>query len=133
MRGLTNMALDDSPLQGLFGVDRSDCNPEHARVAFRNFIQLIRSYPNSQYVMDANKRLVYLKNRLAKYELSVVKYYSKRGAYVAVLNRIEQMLCNFPDTQATYQAFPYMEEAYRELQLSSQADKVTKIIAANRV
>ncbi|EHC76250.1 putative lipoprotein, partial [Salmonella enterica subsp. enterica serovar Montevideo str. S5-403] len=34
MRGLTNMALDDSALQGFFGVDRSDSDrdPQHARV-----------------------------------------------------------------------------------------------------
>lgn len=31
MRGLTNMALDDSALQGFFGVDRSDRDPQHAR------------------------------------------------------------------------------------------------------
>ncbi|MGQ7170028.1 tetratricopeptide repeat protein, partial [Escherichia sp. R-CC3] len=33
MRGLTNMALDDSALQGFFGVDRSDRDPQHARAA----------------------------------------------------------------------------------------------------
>lgn len=131
MRGLTDMALADSALQGFFGVDRSDRNPEHARAAFRDFTQLIQGYPNSQYAMDATKRLVYLKDRLAKHELSVVEYYNKRGAYVAVANRVEQMLRDFPDTQATRQALPYMEKAYRELQLNGQADKVTKIIASN--
>jgi outer membrane protein assembly factor BamD len=33
-------------------------------------------YPNSQYATDAYKRLVFLKDRLAKYELSVVDYYT---------------------------------------------------------
>ncbi|OZI14357.1 outer membrane protein assembly factor BamD [Sodalis-like symbiont of Philaenus spumarius] len=131
MWGLTDMALDDSALQRFFGVDRSDRNPEYARAAFHHFTQLIRGYPNSQYAMDATKRLVYLKDRLAKHELSVVEYYDKRGAYVAVANRGEQMLRDFPDTQATRQALPYMEKAYRELQLSGQADKVSKIRAAN--
>ncbi|WMQ74249.1 MAG: Outer membrane protein assembly factor BamD [Sodalis sp.] len=131
MRGLTDMALDDNALQGFFGVDRSDRNPEHARAAFRDFTQLIRSYPNSQYAMDATKRLVYLKDRLAKHELSVVEYYNKRGAYVAVANRVEQMLRDFPDTQATRQALLYMKKAYQELQLNNQAGKVTKIIASN--
>lgn len=30
MRGLTDMALDDSALQGFFGVDRSDRDPQHS-------------------------------------------------------------------------------------------------------
>ncbi len=37
VRGLTNMALDDSALQGFFGVDRSDRDPQHARDAFNDF------------------------------------------------------------------------------------------------
>ncbi|GKX44533.1 outer membrane protein assembly factor BamD [Pectobacterium carotovorum subsp. carotovorum] len=131
MRGLTDMALDDSALQGFFGVDRSDRDPQYARTAFRDFSKLIQGYPNSQYATDANKRLVYLKERLAKYELSVAQYYTKRGAYVAVVNRVEQMLRDYPDTQATKTALPLMENAYRELQLAALADKVAKVIAAN--
>ncbi|UQY43383.1 outer membrane protein assembly factor BamD [Erwinia sp. PK3-005] len=132
MKGLTDMALDDSALQGFFGIDRSDRDPEHARAAFRDFSQLLRNWPSSQYATDARKRLVYLKDRLAKYELSVAQFYTKREAYVAVVNRVEQMLKDYPDTQATRTALPLMENAYRKLQLNAQADKVAKIIAANQ-
>ncbi|WP_392432127.1 outer membrane protein assembly factor BamD [Yersinia sp. HM-2024] len=133
MRGLTDMALDDSALQGFFGIDRSDRDPQHAKAAFRDFNQLIQSYPNSQYATDAQKRLMFLKDRLAKHELAVAQYYTKRGAYVAVVNRVEQMLRDYPDTQATRDALPLMENAYKQLQLNAQADKVAKIIAANPV
>ncbi|EIC82204.1 outer membrane protein assembly factor BamD [Serratia sp. M24T3] len=131
MRGLTDMALDENALQGFFGVDRSDRDPQHAIAAFRDFSQLLHSYPNSQYAADANKRLVFLKDRLSKYELSVVQYYTKRQAYVAVVNRVEQMMKNYPDTKATRDALPLMENAYRELQLNTEADKVAKVIAQN--
>jgi outer membrane protein assembly factor BamD len=125
------MALDDSALQGFFGVDRSDRDPQHARDAFNDFSKLVRGYPQSQYTSDAYKRMVFLKDRLAKYELSVVDYYTDRGAWVAVVNRTEGMLRDFPDTQATRDALPKMEKAYREMQMTAQADKVAKIIAAN--
>ncbi|AJI93676.1 outer membrane protein assembly factor BamD [Yersinia ruckeri] len=131
MRGLTDMALDDSALQGFFGIDRSDRDPQHAKAAFRDFNQLIQSHPNSQYATDAQKRLVYLKNRLAKHELAVAEYYTKRGAYVAVINRVEQMMRDYPGTQATRDALPLMENAYKQIQLNAQADKVNKVIAAN--
>ncbi|PVZ78511.1 outer membrane protein assembly factor BamD [Serratia sp. S1B] len=131
MRGLTNMAQDDNALQGFFGVDRSDRDPQHARAAFRDFSQLLQQFPDSQYAADAYKRQVFLKNRLAKHELSVAEYYTKRGAYVAVVNRVEQMMRDFPDTQATRDALPLMENAYRQLQLNAQADKVAKIITVN--
>ena len=75
--------------------------------------------------------MVFLKDRLAKYELSVVDYYTDRGAWVAVVNRVEGMMRNYPDTQATRDALPKMENAYRQMQMNAQADKVAKIIAAN--
>ncbi|MEN3752248.1 outer membrane protein assembly factor BamD [Mangrovibacter yixingensis] len=131
MRGLTNMALDDSALQGFFGVDRSDRDPQHARDAFNDFSKLVRGYPHSQYANDAEKRMLFLKDRLAKYELSVAQYYTRRGAWVAVVNRVEGMLKNYQDTQATRDALPLMENAYRKMQLDAQADKVAKIIASN--
>lgn len=131
MRGLTAQALDDSALQGFFGIDRSDRDPQHAIVAFKDFSQLVRYYPDSLYTADATKRLVFLKNRLAKYELSVAEFYTKRGAYVAVINRVEQMMRNYPDTQATRDALKYMENAYKELGLTQEADKVSALIAAN--
>jgi outer membrane protein assembly factor BamD len=131
MRGLTNMALDDSALQGFFGVDRSDRDPQHARDAFNDFSKLVRGYPHSQYANDAEKRMLFLKDRLAKYELSVAQYYTRRGAWVAVVNRVEGMLKNYQDTQATRDALPLMENAYRKMQLDVQAEKVAKIIASN--
>lgn len=131
MRGLISQALDDSPLQGFFGIDRSNRDPEHARAAFRDFSQLVRYYPNSQYSTDATKRLIFLKERLSKYELAVVQYYTKRSAYVAVVNRVEQMLRDYPDTNATQEALPYMESAYKKLGLTAEANKVAQLIAAN--
>ncbi|CDH07388.1 putative lipoprotein with tetratricopeptide repeats (TPR) domain [Xenorhabdus bovienii str. oregonense] len=133
LRALISQALDDSTLQSFFGIDRSDRDPEHARASFRDFSLLVSRYPNSQYTSDAAKRLVFLKERLAKYELAVVKYYTKRSAYVAVVSRVEQMLRDYPDTQATREALPYMEASYKKLGLMAEADKVAKLIAANPV
>lgn len=101
------------------------------RDAFNDFSKLVRGYPNSQYVTDATKRLVFLKDRLAKYEYSVAEYYTRRGAWVAVVNRVEGMLRDYPDTQATRDGLKLMENAYRQMQMTAQADKVAKIIAAN--
>lgn len=41
------------------------------------------------------------------------------------------MMKDFPDTEATHKALPLMENAYRQLQLTAEADKVAKIIATN--
>ncbi len=132
MRGLSDMAQDNNTLQNFFDIDRSDRDPEYAKAARHDFSQLLRNYPNSQYANDARMRLVALQDRLAKYELSVARFYSQRKAWVAVINRVEQMLRDYPDTQATYEALSLMENAYRKIDLNIQAEKVAKIIAANQ-
>lgn len=131
MRGITNMAMDDNMLQDFFNVNRNDRDPQYTRVAFADFNQLLRNYPQSQYANDAKKRMLSLHNRLADYDLSVAQFYTKREAYVAVVNRVEQMMQFYPDTEATHKALPLMENAYRQLKLNEQADKVKAIIAAN--
>lgn len=131
MRGISNMAQSDNTIQGWFNVDRSDRDPEFAMAAFKDFTYLVSSFPNSSYAADAKKRLIYLKNRIAQYELKVAQYYTKRGAYVAVINRITQMLSLFPDTDATKAGLLLMHNAYNELGLTDESQKVEKLIQAN--
>lgn len=133
LKGLTNMALDDNTLQRWLWVDRSDRDPKHAKAAFVEFNRLLAEFPNSEYASDSFKRLVALKERLARYELSVVEYYHKRGAYVAVVNRVEQMIKDFPDTQSTREALSLMESAYRALNLPEQAEKAALLRDANPI
>ncbi len=42
---------------------------------------MVKQYPKSEYAHDAQRRLIYLRNRLAEYEINVARYYVKRGAY----------------------------------------------------
>ncbi len=131
MRGITNMAQNDNTIQGWFNVDRSDRDPEFAMAAFKDFTYLVSSFPTSSYTADAKKRLIYLKNRIARYELKVAQFYTKRGAYVAVINRVTQMLTLFPDTDSTKSALLLLSQAYNELGLADESQKVDQLIQAN--
>ncbi|VFP86953.1 Outer membrane protein assembly factor BamD [Candidatus Erwinia haradaeae] len=133
MRGLIYMEKDNNPIQTFFGIDRSDRDPIHRVSAFNSFSQILRSYPHSQYAADARKRLIFLKECQAKYDLSVAEFYTQRGAYIAVVNRVNQMLIDYPDAQATHRALQLMKNAYRQLHLNVQADRISKIIAANPI
>lgn len=131
LRGLANMAQDENMIQGWFNVDRADRDRSYANAAFKDFSYLVSAYPNSPYSYDAQKRLVALKNRLARYELKVAQYYTERGAYVAVINRVQEMLKTFPDTDATKHALVLMRNAYNQLGLTDEANKTTQLIDAN--
>lgn len=132
MRGLTNIGLDNNSFQSFFGINRDDRDPQFAKASFSDFQHLVKSFPNSQYANDSKQRMIFLKNRLANYDLSIVQFYTKRQAYVAVINRVEQMLRYFPDTEATRQALPLMVNAYHQLNLPDLANKTTELINYNK-
>lgn len=132
MRGLCNMSMDDNQIQSWFGVDRSSRDQGYVIAAFNDFSHLVRSFPSSPYTKDAGERLIYLKNRLSKHQYNVAKYYTQRQAYIAVINRVEYMLSVFPDTLSTRRALPLMENAYKKLGLTVEANNVKQLIAADK-
>lgn len=131
LRGLANSRQDENQIQGWFNVDRADRDSSFAKAAFKDFSYLVSSYPYSPYSYDAEKRLVALKNRLARYELKVAEYYTERGAYVAVVNRVKNMLKTYPDTDATKHALVLMRDAYTQLGLTNEINKTNELIQAN--
>ncbi|MBK8068386.1 MAG: outer membrane protein assembly factor BamD [Rhodanobacteraceae bacterium] len=51
---------------------------------------VVQRYPKSVYAHDARRRMVYLRNRLADFEVNVAHYYEERGAWVAAAQRARQ-------------------------------------------
>lgn len=132
MAGLTNAALGDNYIQDLFRIDRATRESSSIKAAFANFQTLVQNFPNSPYAQDALARMAYIKASLARHELAIAKFYAKRDAHVAVANRVVGMLQQYPDTQATYEALPLMQEAYEKMNLNDLAAKTAAIIESNK-
>lgn len=132
MAGLTNAATGDNFIQDFFGIDRATRETTSMRTAFSNFQNLVRVFPNSPYSQDALARMAYIKDALARHELDIAKFYTKRKAWVAVANRVVGMLKQYPDTKATYEGLFLMQEAYEKMGLTALANDTQKIIDANK-
>ena len=117
--------------QNLYGVDRSDRDQSHSQKAFKAFNKIITEYPQSQYAKDARQRMIFLKGRLARYEISIAEWYLKRDAYVAAINRAKIVLNNYPDTQSVEQALRIMILAYRELDLEVPEQNAMAVLKLN--
>lgn len=125
------MATDHNFFQELLNIDRTDRDPAYARQAFADFRQLLRQYPDSVYVADARARMVSLKNRLAKYDLSVANFYMKRGAWLAAANRAKFVVQSYPDTDTLRPALEVMAKAYNTLGLNEMANNANAVLKAN--
>ncbi|EXI63011.1 hypothetical protein MHD_02415 [Mannheimia granulomatis] len=128
LAGLSNARLSDNFIQDFFGVNRASRAVDNVRNAYGNFQTIVQHYPQSQYAQDAQNWMNYLFNRLAEHELSTVKFYDKRNAYVAVVNRVEEMLRFYPNTMATKEALPYLKEAFKQMGIQDSEQKTDALI-----
>lgn len=131
LRGLTHMATDQQFFQNLFGIDRYDRDPSHSLQAFKDFKHLIKFYPESPYALDAQQRMVFIKDRLARYEIAIAKWYIERDAYIAAINRSKLVLNNYPNTEAVEDALGIMIIAYDELDLEEAKKNTLAVLKIN--
>lgn len=133
MRGLNYMAQDRSFLHDLFNIDRFNRDPTPSRQAFRDFKYLLERFPNSRYDADAKARMIFLKNQLAEYDLTVADFYIRRGAWIAAINRSEQVQRLYPDTNAARKSLLVEKTAYAKLKLEKEVSRTEAMIKLNPV
>lgn len=131
MRGLTNMESDTNLFQDMLNIDRTDRDPTTSREAFNDFRRLIEQFPASKYAADARQRMVYIKNRLASYEIAIARFYLRREAYVAAANRGRYVIEYFPDSDQVQAALEIMVTSYDLLGLKELKDNAIKTLKAN--
>lgn len=120
VKGLVNFDRDRGMAESL-GFDTTRRDTSSLRRAFDDFSVLIQRYPQSPYVADARARMIYLRNRIARHELTIVEYYIRRGAHVAAAKRAEQIVAQYPGAPATLDALELLEQSYTALGLTDQA------------
>ncbi|WP_162063382.1 outer membrane protein assembly factor BamD [Vibrio taketomensis] len=133
MRGLTYMAQDRNFMHDLFNMNRFDRDPEPVKAAFADFKKLLERYPNSPYAEDAQKRMYALKNRLAEYDLATADFYLRREAWIAAINRCQELQKTFPNTEAARKSLAIQLEAYEKLGLTEAVERTRELMVLNPI
>lgn len=131
LKGLTHYQESQGFLRRLFPSHIIDRDQTSARNAFDNFNELLQRHPESRYVPDARQRMVYLRNILADYEITVAHYYQRRDARIAALGRAEYVLENYPGAPAVVEALEIMIECYDELGMQELAADTRRVLEMN--
>ncbi len=91
-------------------IDTIDRDPGSAHDSIGVFTRLIRTYPRSSYVTEAKVRIKKAREFLAKHELYVAKFYVRTGEWEAAVNRLEQLLVQYPNSVVAQEAEPLLGE-----------------------
>lgn len=109
----------------------SDRDPKALKLSFAAFKELTERYPKSRYYKDATQRMVYLVNTLSQHEMHVARYYMKRQAYLAALNRAKYVLEYYPNSVSVEEALVISISAYDHMDLQDLKEDTLRVLKTN--
>ncbi len=131
LRGLVNF----NDKKGLFDFvseqDPTERDPKATRAAFNAFKQLVERFPDSKYAEDSRDRMKYLIEAMAQYEVHVAQYYLKRGAYVAAVNRAQNVIRDYPESPSVKNALRIQIQAYNAMGMKDMRDDAERVFELN--
>ncbi|MBS0288535.1 MAG: outer membrane protein assembly factor BamD [Proteobacteria bacterium] len=131
MKGLTHYSETQGFVTNYLPIERADRDITSLKKSLQAFQILTTRYPQSIYVMDAEQRMIYLRNVLAENELFAARFYLNKGAYLAAANRASIVITQFDRTPSMAQALFIMIQAYRKLELYDLANDTYRVLAFN--
>ena len=131
LKGLINFNEQQGLLSWLNNQDLSDRDPKSTREAFDAFREVVTRFPDSRYAADAADRMRYLVNALASHEVHVARYYMRRSAYVAAVNRAQAAIKNYPQSPAVEEAIHILMQAYDALGMAELRDAAERVMRTN--
>lgn len=131
MRGIANYYNDSVFNAMLLGSDFTLRDIGTAKEAYNDFNQLIKEYPESAYAIDAQKRMVFLRNTIARSEINIANYYFKREAYLAAANRGRWVVEHLQGTPSVPDGLAVMAQAYHLLGMQALSDDAIKVLKLN--
>lgn len=131
MSGIINFNNGRGFLQRHFPYHMADHNPSNYTLAFNDFKTVVTNYPESKYALDARRRMIFLKNTMAQFDLNVAEYYYHFDAYVAAIHRAKLVLLHYPRTPQVKGALKIMKDSYGKLGLSKLEQSSAKMISYN--
>jgi len=99
--------------------------------AMNSLQQVVRRYPQSRYAQDARLKIDMTRDHLAGKEMSIGRWYLRRGFHLAAINRFRNVLENFETTTHTPEALHRIVEAYVALGIDEEATQVAAVLGHN--
>ena len=102
-----------------------------AREAIRAFQELKDRYPESEYVADAESKILVARDQIAGKEMQTGRYYLERKEYPAAVNRFNNVVEDFANTRHVEEALARLVESYYAMGLSNEAQEAAAVLGHN--
>ena len=131
LRALSNFDKDANIVSRFLGHDPSRYDVTDLKNSFNDFTTVVNRFPDSEYADDSINRLRYIKNQIARNELYIAKYYDKRSANIAAIERVKFMLENYGGTPSSEEGLVILVKNYNDLKLYDLAYDSARVLKKN--
>lgn len=131
LKGLIDFERTPYAIERWAGVDEAARPPVSARDSFDSLKRVVTTYPKSIYAADARRRMIYLRNRLADYEMNIARHYVERTAWVAAAQRARQTIEQYDGAPAVEDALRVLILCYHKLDYKELAGNTEKVFREN--
>jgi outer membrane protein assembly factor BamD len=99
--------------------------------ALESLEEVSRRYPGTAYADDAERKAGLARDVLAAKEMEVGRYYTRKGAYLAGINRYKTVVTQYQTTSHTPEALYRLTEGYLALGVQSEAQTAAAVLGHN--
>ncbi len=117
----TLFRLGQSYYRQILSPDRDQTNTRNALNTFEEFL---RKYPNDPNAARAEQLALRARTRLADHEVYVGRFYLKRKHYQPAIERLENILIQFPEYYYRDEAFFFLGRAYLATGQTTEAQQI---------
>ena len=111
--------------------DSAQRDVKSVRDAYSYFSLLIDTFPDSKYSEEALKKLILLKNILARHEFYVALYYTSNGSHIAAINRSKYIIEHYPNSPSVTDALHLMALNYDAIDAIKLAQDARTVLYAS--
>lgn len=128
LKGLVNFNEQEGLLARFGNQDLSERDQAALRESFDAFKELVTRFPDSKYAPDAEARMRYLVNSMARGKVHIARYYYSRGAYVAAANRAQEVIRDYQEAPALEEALYLLVRSYEKLGLDDMRADAERVL-----
>jgi outer membrane protein assembly factor BamD len=110
-----------------------DVNHDQARAdkAISALEEVVRKYPETEYAVNAKKKIGLARDQLAGKEMEVGRFYMKKRDFTGAINRFKVVVTQYQTTREVEEALARLTEAYISLGILDEAQTAAAVLGHN--
>ena len=93
--------------------------------------EVVRKYPDTEYALNAKKKIDMARDQLAGKEMEIGRFYMKKRDFTGAINRFKVVVTHFQTTREVEEALERLTEAYIALGILDEAQTAAALLGHN--